>query len=132
MQRMRWGSCCACCTRSRRTSHTRCGASSAISAEHGEIIDASWPQVDEAALAQDEMELVVQVNGKVRGSIRVPAHADDAAITATALADANVIRFVEGRADQVFEGGASEACDDRGLAIDASRAVDHAVAVDRC
>ncbi len=67
------------------------------SRENGEIIDASWPQVDASALIQDEMELVVQVNGKVRGSIRVPTHAEDAAITATALADANVIRFVEGR-----------------------------------
>ena len=65
--------------------------------DHGEIIDAPWPQLDESALVQDEMELVVQVNGKVRSSIRVPTHAGDAAITATALADANVIRFVEGR-----------------------------------
>ena len=67
------------------------------SREHPEIIDAPWPQVDASALVQDEMELVVQVNGKVRGSIRVPTHAADATITATALADANVIRFVEGR-----------------------------------
>ena len=65
--------------------------------EYGEIIDAPWPKVDESALIQDEMELVVQVNGKVRGSIRVPTHADDSAITATALADANVIKFLEGR-----------------------------------
>ncbi|MDQ3188306.1 MAG: class I tRNA ligase family protein, partial [Pseudomonadota bacterium] len=64
---------------------------------HGDILDTRWPQADDGALAQDEMELVVQVNGKVRGSIRVPTHAGDAAITATALADANVIRFVEGR-----------------------------------
>ena len=93
--------------------------------EHGEIIDTPWPQVDDSALVQDEMELVVQVNGKVRGSIRVPTHAEDAAITATALADANVIRFVEGRAGQVFEGGASEACDHRRLdPFDAPRAVD--------
>ncbi|MGH6612349.1 MAG: class I tRNA ligase family protein, partial [Burkholderiaceae bacterium] len=66
--------------------------------EHGDILDAQWPATDEAALVQDEIELVVQVNGKVRGSIRVPAHAEDAAITATALADANVLKFVEGRA----------------------------------
>ena len=65
--------------------------------EYGEIVDAPWPKVDESALIQDEMELVVQVNGKVRGSIRVPTHADDSAITATALADANVIKFLEGR-----------------------------------
>ncbi|MEP6608142.1 MAG: leucine--tRNA ligase [Burkholderiaceae bacterium] len=63
----------------------------------GELLDTRWPEIDEAALAREEMELVVQVNGKVRGSIRVPSHAGDAAITATALADANVIRFVEGR-----------------------------------
>jgi leucyl-tRNA synthetase len=65
--------------------------------EHGEILDAQWPQVDETALVQEEIELVVQVNGKVRGSIRVPAHAEDATITATALADANVLKFVQGR-----------------------------------
>jgi leucyl-tRNA synthetase len=65
--------------------------------EYGEIVDAPWPKVDESALIQDEMELVVQVNGKVRGTIRVPTHADDSAITATALADANVIKFLEGR-----------------------------------
>ncbi len=65
--------------------------------ELGELLDAPWPQTDAAALEQEEMQLVVQVNGKVRGSIRVPTHAEDSAITATALADANVLRFVEGR-----------------------------------
>ncbi len=65
--------------------------------EHGDLLDTQWPRTDESAVAQDEMELVVQVNGKVRGSIRVPSHAEDAAITATALADANVLRFTEGR-----------------------------------
>ena len=65
--------------------------------EHGELLDARWPQADDSALVQEEMELVVQVNGKVRSTIRVPTHAADAAITATALADANVIKFVEGR-----------------------------------
>ncbi|MGH6622883.1 MAG: leucine--tRNA ligase [Burkholderiaceae bacterium] len=65
--------------------------------ELGEIIDAPWPQADDQALVQDEIELAVQVNGKVRGTIRVPALAEDSAITATALADANVLKFVEGR-----------------------------------
>jgi leucyl-tRNA synthetase len=69
----------------------------AYARESGEIIDAPWPQCDATALVQDEIELVVQVNGKVRGTIRVPAQAEDAAITATALADSNVLRFVEGR-----------------------------------
>ena len=62
-----------------------------------EILDAPWPQADAAALHQDEIEMVVQVNGKVRGSIRVPNGAADAAITAAALADVNVQKFVEGR-----------------------------------
>jgi len=65
--------------------------------EHGDLLNTQWPRTDESAVAQDEMELVVQVNGKVRGSIRVPSHAEDAAITATALADANVLRFTAGR-----------------------------------
>jgi leucyl-tRNA synthetase len=64
----------------------------------GLAIDAPWPAVDPAALARDEVELVVQVNGKLRGSIRVPVAADRAAIEAAALANADVQRFVEGRA----------------------------------
>ena len=64
---------------------------------HGEIIDAAWPQVDEAALVQDEIELVLQIGGKLRGSIRVPAGADRAAIEAAALATPEFARFGEGR-----------------------------------
>jgi len=52
----------------------------------GELLDAPWPQVDPAALVQDEIELVLQVNGKLRGSVMVPAGADKAAIEAAALA----------------------------------------------
>jgi leucyl-tRNA synthetase len=63
----------------------------------GEIIDAPWPQVDEAALAQDEIELVLQVSGKLRGSIRVPAGADRAAIEAAALASPEAQRFIDGK-----------------------------------
>jgi len=62
----------------------------------GDLIDAPWPAADEAALQQDEIELVVQVNGKLRGQIRVPAQADRAAIEAAALADATVQKFVAG------------------------------------
>ena len=57
-------------------------------------VDASWPQVDETALAMDTVEIVVQVNGKLRGRISVAADADRDAITAVALADANVKRFI--------------------------------------
>jgi leucyl-tRNA synthetase len=66
-------------------------------AELGELIDAPWPQVDEAALVQDEVELVLQVAGRTRGTIRVPAAADRAAIEAVALASPEVARFGEGR-----------------------------------
>jgi leucyl-tRNA synthetase len=63
----------------------------------GDLLEAPWPQADPAALKRDEIELVVQVNGKVRGSIRVAAGADDHAITTAALADAGVQKFVEGK-----------------------------------
>ena len=90
-------SCCARCTRRRRTSRMRCGANSASRRVHGEIIDAPWPQVDEAALVQDEIELVLQISGKLRGAIRVPAGADRAAIEAAALATPEFARFAEGK-----------------------------------
>jgi leucyl-tRNA synthetase len=64
--------------------------------EHGDLLDAPWPQADKAALVTDEIELVVQVNGKLRGQIRVPAQADKAAVEAAALADATVQRFIAG------------------------------------
>jgi leucyl-tRNA synthetase len=66
-------------------------------AGQGEIIDAAWPAVDEAALVQDEVELALQVNGKLRGSIRVPAAAERSAIEAAALAAPEFIRFSEGK-----------------------------------
>jgi leucyl-tRNA synthetase len=61
---------------------------------HGPIIDAAWPEVDEAALRRDEIELVVQVDGKLRSTIRVPADADRATIESAALADEAVRKFV--------------------------------------
>jgi leucyl-tRNA synthetase len=63
----------------------------------GAVIDAPWPAVDEAALRRDEIELVLQVNGKLRGAIRVPSGADRAAIEAAALANVDFLRFAEGR-----------------------------------
>ena len=65
-------------------------------AAHGPLIDAPWPQVDDSALKQDEIELIVQVNGKLRSTIRVPADADRATIEAAALADEAVRKFVTG------------------------------------
>ena len=65
---------------------------------HGELLDATWPAVDEGALVQDEIELVLQVNGKLRGALRVPAGADRAAIEAAALASPEFAKFSEGKA----------------------------------
>jgi leucyl-tRNA synthetase len=66
--------------------------------EAGEdVMRAPWPEPDPAALEQDEVELVVQVNGKLRGSIRVPKAADRAAIEELARANPNVQRFVAGQ-----------------------------------
>jgi len=66
-------------------------------AKQGEIIDAPWPTVDEDALLQDEVELVLQVSGKLRGALRVPATADRTAIEAAALASPEFARFSEGK-----------------------------------
>jgi leucyl-tRNA synthetase len=66
--------------------------------EFGEdILAAPWPEHDPAALVQDELELVVQVNGKKRGDVRVPRDADKQAIEALVLADPNVQKFVSGQ-----------------------------------
>ena len=68
-----------------------------FAATEGEIIDAAWPTVDEAALVQDEVQIVVQVNGKLRGQITVPATAGKEAIEQLALADAGVAKHTEGK-----------------------------------
>jgi leucyl-tRNA synthetase len=66
-------------------------------ARAGELLDAPWPEVDEGALAQDQIELVLQVNGKLRGAIVVPAGADKAAIEAAAVASPDFARFADGK-----------------------------------
>jgi leucyl-tRNA synthetase len=62
-----------------------------------DILHAPWPEPDAAALEQDEIELVVQVNGKLRGNIRVAKNAGKDAIEAAALASETVQKFVAGR-----------------------------------
>ncbi|NLX16678.1 MAG: leucine--tRNA ligase [Ramlibacter sp.] len=62
----------------------------------GPLLDAPWPAVDPAALVQDEIELMLQINGKLRGSIRVSADADKDAIEAVALATEAFAKFAEG------------------------------------
>ena len=63
----------------------------------GDILNAPWPEVDAAALQLDEIELVLQINGKMRGALRVPANADRSAIEAAASATPEVARYGEGR-----------------------------------
>ena len=62
----------------------------------GSLLDSAWPEVDAGALVQDEIELMLQINGKLRGSIRVPADADKDAIEAIALATDAFAKFAEG------------------------------------
>lgn len=62
----------------------------------GDLLDAPWPEVDEGALKQDEIELVLQVNGKHRGNILVPAGADKAEIEKIAVASEAFEKFAAG------------------------------------
>ncbi|MFM7330755.1 MAG: class I tRNA ligase family protein, partial [Brachymonas sp.] len=64
----------------------------------GDLLDAPWPQVDESALQQDEIELMLQIGGKLRGSILVPAGASKEQIEAAALAHESVVRAAAGAA----------------------------------
>ena len=61
------------------------------------LIDQAWPAVDESALEVDLIEMVVQVNGKLRARVSVPVDADKNVIEKLAIADKNVQRFVDGK-----------------------------------
>jgi leucyl-tRNA synthetase len=64
---------------------------------YGDLLDAPWPTVDESALITDEVELVLQVNGKLRGSLSVAREATREQIEQLALAHESVSRNLEGR-----------------------------------
>jgi leucyl-tRNA synthetase len=64
----------------------------------GDLLDAPWPAVDDAALKQDELELMLQINGKLRGAMVVPADANKEAIEKIALASDTFVKFAEGAA----------------------------------
>jgi leucyl-tRNA synthetase len=66
--------------------------------QQGSLLDARWPQVDAAALAQDQIEIVLQINGKLRGKLTVPSTADGAAIEAAARASPEVAKHAAGAA----------------------------------
>jgi leucyl-tRNA synthetase len=61
------------------------------------MIDVLWPEVDEEALIQEEVQLVVQVNGKLRAKIVVPVDAEKKSIEKAALAEENVVKFSKGK-----------------------------------
>jgi leucyl-tRNA synthetase len=63
----------------------------------GDMLDAPWPAVDEQALQQDEIELVLQIGGKTRGTLRVSSQAGQAAIEAAALASPEFAKFGDGK-----------------------------------
>src|SRR6266478_1695753 len=67
-------------------------------AQHGDLLTAPWPVVDETALEQDEIELVLQVNGKLRGHMRAPKTAGRGELERLALAHDAVTRFTNGQA----------------------------------
>jgi leucyl-tRNA synthetase len=64
----------------------------------GELLDAPWPLVDESALERDQIELMLQINGKLRGSIQVSASADKAQIEAAALGHEAFVKQAAGAA----------------------------------
>ena len=63
----------------------------------GPVVDASWPEADPAALKRDTVTLVVQVNGKLRGRVEVPAGAGRGEAEAAARGNPNVARHLEGK-----------------------------------
>ena len=65
---------------------------------HGDLLDADWPAVDEAALIADEVTLSLQINGKLRGTLTVAATADKDAIEQTAVNSEVAQRYLEGNA----------------------------------
>ena len=63
----------------------------------GQLIDQTWPKYDPQALIEDEIEVIFQVNGKLRDKARVPKEADKAQLEALALGSARVQEFMEGK-----------------------------------
>ena len=69
----------------------------ALSGGHGMAVDAPWPTADAAALVQDSVTLPIQINGKRRGEITVPAAMSPADVEQAVLADEAVQRFLNGQ-----------------------------------
>jgi leucyl-tRNA synthetase len=69
-----------------------------FAAQAGDLLDAPWPSLDEQALIADQLEMVLQINGKLRGSLKIASQASKTEIEAAALAHDAVSKFLEGRA----------------------------------
>lgn len=65
--------------------------------EKGLVANAAWPGCDESALVKEEVELVVQVNGKLRSKIIAPLNADNAAVEALVMQDEKIINNIDGK-----------------------------------
>ena len=65
--------------------------------QDGALLDHAWPKVDESALVKDNLQIIVQVNGKLRSRIEVPANASKDEIEVAAVTDENVKRFTDGK-----------------------------------
>ena len=74
-----------------------------LAAQLGDLLDAPWPQVDPSALEQNEIELVLQVNGKLRGRITVPAHATEEEIKTRAASAPEVTKHSGGAAPKFIK-----------------------------
>jgi leucyl-tRNA synthetase len=68
----------------------------------GSVFDAAWPRFDPSLAAEDSIELVVQVNGKVRSKITVPRDISEEAAVVAALADPTVAKFVGGTPKKII------------------------------
>jgi len=68
----------------------------------GSVFDAGWPVFDAAQLVDDAVDIIVQVNGKVRGKVRVAVDATQEQVVAAAMADAAIAKFVTGTITKVI------------------------------
>jgi leucyl-tRNA synthetase len=61
------------------------------------VVNSSWPKVDDSALIQENVQLIAQVNGKLRAKIVVPLDSETKLVEEVALSDEKVLRFTEGK-----------------------------------
>jgi Leucyl-tRNA synthetase len=61
------------------------------------VVDANWPVVDESALIQDNIQIIAQVNGKLRAKMMIPLNSDNQKVQELAFADEGVRKNIEGK-----------------------------------